>query len=269
MRTASYLLWIAISLVGAAACAKKKDAAPPPESGASSASGGDASATAAKPDEAAVADAAKPTKPDEAAAAKPEEQPVLVASNGPVPSKPAPATPSKVAAMKPGFAKAYASFAELAAAELGLPVDEIQAGPGREDIKMEHTLGKAWAFTAVQKNVQGPRQIRGWATADGTAISPKQNLGALLKEAGVWGKKAPKADAIAKAIAWGLGANYTINLDPWPALTVDKKGEGTLVFAVDGREAGPGGAGGGPVTKQLATVALTADHAATLTLAKP
>lgn len=275
MRTASYLLWVAISLVGAAACAKKKDAAPSPESGVSGASGGDATAAATKPDDA----AAKPV--DDAAAAKPDQaqndEPVLVASNGPVPSKPTPSSPSKAAAMKPGFEKAYTSFIELAATDLGVSAEEVQAGPGRADIKVEQALGKAWAFTGVPKGAQAPRQVRGWAVADGTVITTKQNLGLLLKEAGLWSKKPLKFDKIAKAITWGLGPNYTWgtgvdyppNLNPWPELSLDKKGAGTFSFAVDGREPGPGGAGGGPVTTYKLTIALAADHTATLSLAKP
>lgn len=169
--------------------------------------------------------------------------------------------------MKPGFQKAFTSFQEFAAAELGVAVEQLQAGPDGEDIKMPQTLGKAWAFTAIQKDVPKPRQIRGWAIGDGTVITPKQNVGALLKEAGVGGKKAKKPDEIAKAIAWGLGADYTINLDPWPAIAVDKQGVGTLTFAVDGRESGPGGAGGGPIKKLLVTIAIAADHTAALTMA--
>lgn len=264
MRTASYLLWIAISLSCAVSCAKKKDAAPPPESATSGKA--DAKPEGARPDEAPAPDGF--AKPEDS---KPEE-PTLVASNGAVPSKPAPPPvkqPSRAASMKPGFQKAFTSFAEFAAADLGVTVDQLQAGPDGEDIKMPQTLGKAWAYTAVQKGIQAPRQIRGWGTADGTVVTPKQNLGALLKEAGVWSKKPRKPDEIAKAIAWALGADYAINLDPWPALTVDKKGVGTFTFAVDGREPGPGGAGGGPVTKLLVTIALAADHTATLTMAKP
>jgi hypothetical protein len=265
MRTASYLLWIALGL-SFAACAKKKDAAPPPESSGSSA----AAAEPAKVD----GTVATPEPP-----APPPEPPTLVASNGPVSTKPAPppATPSRAASMKPGFDKAFTSFSEYAAAELGLTVEALQAGPDGDDIKMEQTLGKAWAYSAFQKNTPDPKQIRGWATGDGTVITTKQNLGALLKEAGLWSKKPLKFDKIAKAIAWGLGPNFTWgtgldyppDLNPWPVLSLDKKGAGTFTFAVDSREPGPGGAGGGPGSILKVTITLAADHTATLALAKP
>ena len=257
MRTASSLLWISFaSLVfatslGCAADNKrdKKDAvAPPVESATEIAPAGDAKAPPAPDDPTLLAAAPAAKKP------------------APTPT-PVPKQPSRAAAMKPGFQKAFTSFQEYAAAELGVAVEQLQAGPDGEDVKMPQTLGKAWAYTAIQKDVPGPRQIRGWATADGTVITPKQNLGALLKEAGVGSKKAKKPDEIAKAIAWGLGNDYTINLDPWPAITVDKSGAGTFVFAVDGRESGPGGAGGGPIKKLLVTIAMAADHSATMTMA--
>jgi hypothetical protein len=211
-----------------------------------------------------------PAPAEAKAAPAPPDDPTLIAA-APAAKKPAPTPvpkqPSRAAAMKPGFQKAFTSFQEHAAAELGVAVEQLQAGPDGEDVKMPQTLGKAWAYTAIQKDVAGPRQIRGWATADGTVITPKQNLGALLKEAGVGGKKAKKPDEIAKAIAWGLGNDYALNLDPWPAITVDKTGAGTFVFAVDGREAGPGGAGGGPIKKLLVTIAIAADHSGTMTMA--
>lgn len=169
--------------------------------------------------------------------------------------------------MKPGFQKAFTSFQEFAAAALGVAVEQVQAGPDAPDVKMPQTLGKAWAYTAIQKDVQAPRQIRGWATADGVVITPQQNLGALMQEAGVGTKKAKKPDEIAKAITWALGNDYSIDLDPWPAASVDKQGAGTFTFAVNGREPGPGGAGGGPIKKLLVTITIAADHSATLAMA--
>jgi hypothetical protein len=258
MRTASSLLWISLLSFSAAAslgCAAdnkrdKKDAvAPPVESATQIAPSPDGDPKPAPADPTLIA--AAPTAP-----AAPKNPPAPVTKQ-----------PSRAAAMKPGFQKAFTSFQEFAAADLGVAVEQLQAGPDGEDVKMPQTLGKAWAFTAIQKDVPQPRQIRGWGTADGTVITPKQNLGALLKEAGVGSKKAKKPDEIAKAITWGLGADYAINLDPWPAITVDKQGAGAFTFAVDGREPGPGGAGGGPIKKLLVTIAIAADHTAAMTMA--
>lgn len=270
MRAASPLLWaalLAFTSAAAAGCAadKKKDSVPASVN----------EPAAAEPAAAAPSETPAGTP---AAASEPElsgggggGDPTLLGAAPDAAKKPAPPIapkqPSRAASMKPGFPKAFTSFQELAAAELGVPVEQLQAGPDSQDVKMPQTLGKAWAFTAIQKDIQAPRQIRGWATADGVVITPKQNLGALLKEAGIGTKKAKKPDEIAKAITWALGNDYSVDLDPWPTATVDKQGAGTFVFAVNGREPGPGGAGGGPVKKLLVTITIAADHSATMAMA--
>jgi hypothetical protein len=241
MRTMTCILGI----LGALSCASDKKGTMPSE--------GVAKPAAANPS----SDPSTPVAPTPAAA---DPAPVP-------PPPPPPPQPSRAAAMKPGFQKAFTSFQEYAAAQLGVIVDQVQAGPDGEDVKMEQTLGKAWAYTAIQKDISAPRQIRGWGTADGTVVTPQQNLGALLREAGVWSKKARKAQDIAAAITWAMGTDYSINLDPWPEIKLDKKGAGTFIFAVDSRQSGPGGAGGGPTTKQLVTVTLSADHSATMAMA--
>lgn len=269
MRAATPLLWVALlafTSAAAAGCAadKKKDSVP------ASVNEPAAAAASSNPPAAAPTFTPSPSQPDPSRPAD-GSNPTLLGAAPDAAKKPAPPIapkpPSRAASMKPGFQKAFTSFQELAAAELGVPVEQLQAGPDSQDVKMPQTLGKAWAFTAIQKDIQAPRQIRGWATGDGVVITPKQNLGALLKEAGLGTKKTKKPDEIAKAITWALGNDYSIDLDPWPTATVDKQGAGTFVFAVNGREPGPGGAGGGPVKKLLVTITIAADHSATMAMA--
>lgn len=275
MRAASPLLWVALlasSAAAAAGCAadKKKDSVP---ASVNERVNERVNEPANEPANEPVNEpAASPSAPSPAPTTGGGGDPTLLgaaptAQGAKKPAPPiAPTQPSRAASMKPGFQKAFTSFQELAAAELGVPVEQVQAGPDSQDVKMPQTLGKAWAYTAIPKDVQAPRQIRGWATADGVVITPKQNLGALLKEAGVGTKKAKKPDEIAKAITWALGNDYSIDLDPWPTATVDKQGAGTFVFAVNGREPGPGGAGGGPVKKLLVTITIAADHSASMAM---
>lgn len=164
----------------------------------------------------------------------------------------------------PGFDKAHASFRDYAARALKLSPDRILVSPIEEDasVQLDQRVGAAWAFYGSSKD-HPDRQVRGWAIADGTVITPEQNLGLLLAEAGVWSDK-PKldADALAERLAWAMGTNHRV-VGP-RSLHVEPSGTGTLSFQVAYRPPGPGGAGGGRDRISQCTVTLTADHHARL-----
>jgi hypothetical protein len=125
--------------------------------------------------------------------------------------------------------------------------------------------------------------LRGWATADGTVITPKRDLGRLFAEAGVWrqppgGKLDGLASTLADDLVWSYGEGAAVessNGAAYPTLTLAADGAGTLVFfsttassdadpdAIS-TSGGAGGGGAGQFTFQD-TVVLGADHAATLT----
>lgn len=164
----------------------------------------------------------------------------------------------------PGFDKAHASFRDHAARALKLPPDRILVSPIEEDasVQLDQRVGAAWAFYGSSKD-HPDRQVRGWAIADGTVITPEQNLGLLLAEAGVWsGKPKLDADALAERLAWAMGMNHRV-VGP-RSLHVEPNGTGTLSFQVAYRPPGPGGAGGGRDRLSQCTVTLTADHHARL-----
>src|SRR5215468_1023086 len=101
---------------------------------------------------------------------------------------------SKRSGPVPGFDKAHASFRDHAARALKLSPDRILVSPIEEDasVQLDQRVGAAWAFYGSSKD-HPDRQVRGWAIADGTVITPDQNLGLLMVEAGVWTAK-PKLD---------------------------------------------------------------------------
>jgi hypothetical protein len=167
----------------------------------------------------------------------------------------------------PGFDKAHASFRDHAARALKLSPDRILVSPIEEDasVQLDQRVGAAWAFYGSSKD-HPDRQVRGWAIADGTVITPEQNLGLLLAEAGVWtGKPKLDADALAERLAWAMGTNHRV-VGP-RSLHVEPSGTGTLSFQVAYRPPGPGGAGGGRDRLSQCTVTLTADHHARLVTA--
>jgi hypothetical protein len=164
----------------------------------------------------------------------------------------------------PGFDKAHASFRDHAARALKLSPDRILVSPIEEDasVQLDQRVGAAWAFYGSSRD-HPDRQVRGWAIADGTVITPEQNLGLLFAEAGVWsGKPKLDADALAERLAWAMGMNHRV-VGP-RSLHVAPSGTGTLSFQVAYRPPGPGGAGGGRDRISQCTVTLTADHHARL-----
>ncbi|MGE0546968.1 MAG: hypothetical protein AB7O24_16725 [Kofleriaceae bacterium] len=174
----------------------------------------------------------------------------------------------KVTPMANGFDKARASFRAHVARSLGIRDDQLNVGPPTQDSadQMREKVGAAWAFVSGVKG-DPSRGRNGWATADGTVITTQQNLGVLLDQAGVW---AGSADVfkIADSIVWSLGDGYSVHDDPIaggvnPEIT-SQNGAGKIEFTVGYRQAGPGGAGGGPVFTSRATITFTADKQATL-----
>ena len=168
------------------------------------------------------------------------------------------------APMHAGFDKAHASFRDHAARALKLPPDRVLVSPIEEDpsVQLDQRVGAVWAFYGSSKD-HPDRQVRGWAVAEGTVITPDQNLGLLLYEAGAWSDK-PKldADGLADRLVWAMGMNHRV-VGP-RSLHVDPSGKGTLSFQVAYRPPGPGGAGGGRERVSQCTVTLTADHHARL-----
>jgi len=166
--------------------------------------------------------------------------------------------------MEPGFEKAHASFRDHAARVLKIPPAGVLVSPIEEDasVQLDQRVGAAWAFYGSAKD-HPDQQARGWALADGTIITPEQNLGRLLGEAGVWTAK-PKldADALAERLAWAMGTNHRV-VGP-RSLHVDPSGTGTLSFQVAYRPPGPGSSGGGRDRISQCTITLTADHHARL-----
>jgi hypothetical protein len=189
---------------------------------------------------------------------------VTVAALAGVPAA-APDCPEKRSApMHTGFDKAHASFCDHAARVLKLSPDRVLVSPIEEDpsVQLDQRVGAAWAFYGSSKD-HPDHQVRGWAIADGTVITPDQNLGLLLAEAGVWsGKPTLDAAALAERLVWAMGANHRVVGSS--SLHVDPSGTGTLSFQVAYRPPGPGGAGGGRDRLSRCTVTLTAGHHARL-----
>jgi hypothetical protein len=186
------------------------------------------------------------------------------ADRGGAPAPPANRPVKRSDPMHAGFDKAQASFRDHAARVLKLSPDRVLVSPIEEDpsVQLDERVGAVWAFYGSSKD-HPDRQVRGWANADGTVITPDQNLGLLLAEAGVWsGKPTLDADALAQRLVWAMGANHRL-VGP-RGLHVDPSGAGTLSFQVAYRPPGPGGAGGGRDRVSQCTVALTADHHARL-----
>jgi hypothetical protein len=179
--------------------------------------------------------------------------------------------------------KPKAAFRAHVANVLHVSPGEINGGAddAASAASAEHSRGGAWAYVMWHKD-HFSGGLRGWVTADGTVITPRQNLGILFAEEGLWAKSAPPAlaDRLADDIVWSYGTSSTVvqmpvsGMSP-PELTLAPDGSGTLRFFVahdgpDFDEAGGGGGagvGGAPAVFYFeARVLLTADHKATLTI---
>jgi hypothetical protein len=210
-------------------------------------------------------------KPAEPVAAT-EEPPAADAARG-AKSPQRSAKPSG-AAMTSDF-KPSAAFRAHAAKVLQVPVGEVEGGAidAATAASLPHSNGAAWAST-MWHNDDHSREVRGWVTADGTVVTPEQNLGILFAEVGVWAKSSKLspddlADKLAADLAWAYGMNnaVVITLDHGmapPTLTLAGNGSGTFRFFLQWQRPGPGGAGGGPPSHFEINVVLTADHKAKL-----
>lgn len=164
------------------------------------------------------------------------------------------------------------AFAEYAAQQLGVGIDQLDGGAANDDIarSMEDTIGDAYAFAMFVRG-QHLKSVRGWVTGDNTVITLTQNLGRLFEEAGAW-DEAPRVEAsqLAERFIWAFGHqtethNHMLAWDAErsPGLDVEN-GAGTFSFTMAVRQSGPGGAGGGPTENVEVVVALSPDHTATL-----
>jgi hypothetical protein len=174
--------------------------------------------------------------------------------------------------------KPRTAFVTHAAQVLKVSPDDIEGGAidAASASASPDNVGNAWAYV-VWAQGDRDREVRGWVTADGTVITPEQNLGRLLAEAGLWTKPMPRsvddmADLIAERLIWAYGPHKghalvtaRMNRMAPPELKVAPDGSGTLRFFSSQRPSGPGGAGGGPLTYTQNDLAFKADHKATLT----
>jgi hypothetical protein len=178
-------------------------------------------------------------------------------------------------------APAVAAFRAHAAQRLGVPLDGLDDDTAY--IRGKHDHGAAHAVMMRTRDASRI-EVRGWATAEGTVITPNRNLGILFAEAGVWSqppgtKLGDLALTLAEDLVWSYGEGATVDSSDglaYPALTLAADGAGTLVFFSSTQSTDPdpearatssgGGGGGGPgqLTFQD-TVTITADHKATLT----
>jgi len=161
-----------------------------------------------------------------------------------------------------GFAKASAAFREHAIKVLA--TKDVSGGPNAEVIKMDATVGKAWAFFAAP-SATPQKQYRGWALGDGRVITTEQNFGLLLDEAGVWAKPQGDLAKLPAAVAWALGTEY--QADGSAAVKLDADGAGTVTIPIVHQQAGGGGSLG-PREKMELVATVAKDHTATTKLVK-
>lgn len=177
-------------------------------------------------------------------------------------------------AAAPAESPPVAAFRAYAAQRMHVAPSRI--GDLSEHVDPRHNHGAA---IAIRMRPDGfVSEARGWVTADRTVITPKQNLGVLLAEVGVWRQPSDLgtlASTLAEDLVWTYGDDATVDGPDSPVLTIAENGSGRLVFysyssiGVD-PEPPPDpmvdGGGGGGVGHQTYrdTVTFTADHRATL-----
>ena len=201
---------------------------------------------------------------------------VLVACGGsPSANEPAATAPTTTAAGD-SAARATTAFGAYVAKLLQVPASEIRGGPADNSLG-NHTRG------AARHHVMWPREdatsaIRGWATPDGTVVTPDQNLGVLLAEAGVWANPPRQplnelASLLSEDIIWAYGSQSKFveaamlveGVSP-PEIVLRPDGSGTFRFFSNdhGGASIMGGGGAPPDVLWENVVVLTADHKATL-----
>jgi hypothetical protein len=183
--------------------------------------------------------------------------------------------------VKPAESRATAAFRAYTAERLHVAPADIT--DSSDILHGKHTRGSAQAYLMTYAR-DGRRCARGWATADGTVITPTQNLGRLFAEAGVWAKPPGAsldqlAEALAEDIVWSYAEDDRVEVGDGakpPELVLAADGSGRLRFIMMSRSgsgdfesqfdpAVGGGGGGFGQTYLQVDVALTADHKATLT----
>ena len=184
--------------------------------------------------------------------------------------------------VNPAESRATAAFRTYTAQRLHVSTGDITNASHILDGK--HTRGSAQAYLMTYAR-DGRRCARGWATADGTVITPTQNLGRLFAEAGVWARPPVAsleqlAAMLADDIVWSYSEDDRVEVSADakpPKLELAADGSGSLRFvtmshspAVDfddqfaPPESGGGGGGFGETYFEV-HVAITSDRKATLT----
>src|SRR5262249_28615572 len=148
------------------------------------------------------------------------------------------------------------AFRAYAAKFLNVPASEIRGGPA-SDSHGDHTRGAARHYE-MWRTGNFTNSVRGWATPDGTVITPAQNLGALFVEAGVWANPSKDrlgelAFLLSEDIIWAYGS---LGKDVTTAMLVKgvtpaefklaPDGSGTFVFCHNNHGGAAFGAGGSP-----------------------
>jgi hypothetical protein len=164
-----------------------------------------------------------------------------------------------------GFTKARSSFGDFAARTLKITASHLYVSPetGEATVHSLPRVGGAWAFYGYDERTPA-HEVRGWALADGTVVTPKHNLGRLLREAGVWRAQLEiSASELAERIVWAMGPKY--RTAGGVVLEVKPDGAGLFKFRAYYREPGPAY---GPGALWQFTVKLTANQQAQLSLAR-
>jgi hypothetical protein len=172
--------------------------------------------------------------------------------------------------MASGFDKAFAAFRDYAAGEYKLAAKKVDVGPSAEPApgQIKESVGRAWAFSASIADRPGDWR-RGWATPEGTVVTPKQNLGVLFVEAAIGtAHPALTPDDLAQRIIWAMGPRYQLFINfrgnvLTPSLVMNPDGSGVMKFRVKSFSPPPGR----PMEYVYdCTVTLGADRQATLAL---
>ena len=164
-------------------------------------------------------------------------------------------------------ARAAAVFGVAPSALRGLPVDAELA------IEPDRRVGQFSQLEAQLMDGSG-RTLRAFVDTSGRVCTWPDALGPVLVSSGAFAQPpAMSPQALAQRLAWAMGREVRLQSGnaPIPAASLhgdaSKVGARALSFVVSRRQAGPGGAGGGPVPNTAVSVALSSDGVATITTA--
>ncbi|HEY1556948.1 MAG TPA: hypothetical protein VGF94_19060 [Kofleriaceae bacterium] len=174
---------------------------------------------------------------------------------------------------------AQEAFHVYAATKLGVAASASHAMPedtiGSDAFDPKVTIGAAWPFMAARIDGRGAmvgKLLRGWATADGQAITLADNFGVLLEQAGVWsGKSRDQLEKLPDAVAWSLNDTSSIGFykaSTSPIVKLGRDGAGTVTITLTYQEGGHGG-GLSPEMKAIVVATVTKDHGATVVVGQP